>query len=280
MALSKSKRVTLIQNISAHLESQDWTTIDLILKQFGFPITDTWSGDSKSYVVKMINDGKDSDLVELGEHLGIEAPDTAAAVTAAETPYWDEGKLKVFISHLSTNKKQAGDLQTYLGPYGMSGFVAHKDIHPTTEWQTEIETALATCDLLVALVHPNFKNSDWCDQEIGYALGRGVPVFTVRCGADPNGFVSRFQAFTGSGKTPDAIATELFDAAIAHKKLQVKMAEVLINLFANSGSYAAAKQRISYLERLTAWHPPTQFASRKRWRITARCAILGVCQSK
>lgn len=255
MALSKSKRVNLIQNIAGHLESQGWTTIDLTLKQFGFPTTDTWGGDTDAYVVKMISDGKDAELVELAEHLGIQSPDTAAAAAAAEAPYWEEGQLKVFISHLSANRKQAGDLQGELAPYGMSCFVAHKDIHPTMEWQTEIETALATCDLLVALIYPDFKKSDWCDQEIGYALGRGVPVFTVRCGADPTGFVSRFQAFAGAGKTPDAIATDLFDAALGHKKLQAKVADVLVDQFVNSGSFAAAKRRVAYLERLTIWDP-------------------------
>jgi hypothetical protein len=202
VTLSKSKRVTVIQDIAAHLEGQDWTTIDLVLKQFGLPVTDAWSGDTRSYVVKMIGDASDADLIELAEHFGIPTPAGTPASAASGTPYWEEGKLKAFISHLSTNKKQAADLQTALSPHGMSCFVAHADIHPNAEWQMEIETAIATCELMIGLLYPEFGNSDWCDQEIGYALGRGVPVFTIKCGADPTGFVSRFQAFSGQERRP------------------------------------------------------------------------------
>jgi len=254
MKLTKSQRVKVIQDTAKHLEGEDWTTIDLTLKQFGLPISDQWSGDTRSYIVKMIEDAKDDDLVELGQHLGmqLDGQDIAAAAQP-DMPYWQDGQLRVFISHLTGKKEQAAHVQEALRRYGLSGFVAHNDINPTVEWQTEIETALATCDMLIALIHPDFVQSKWCDQEIGYALGRGIPVFAVRCGADPHGFVSRFQAFNGNGKTPGQIAKELFEAAIDHKKLQDKMADVVIDLFVNSSSFAAAKERIGYVERLKTW---------------------------
>ena len=75
----------------------------------------------------------------------------------------------------------------------------------------------------------------------------------MRCGSDPHGFVSRFQAFNGNGKTPTQIAKELFEAAIDHKKLQEKMADIVIDLFVNSNSFATAKDRIGHVERLKTW---------------------------
>lgn len=254
MKLTKSQRVKVIQDTAKHLEGEDWTTIDLTLKQFGFPISDQWSGDTKSYIVKMVEDAKDDDLVELGQHLGMQLDgQDVAAVAERDMPYWQDGQLRVFISHLTGERVEAANVQTALRRYGLSGFVAHNDINPTAEWQIEIETALATCDLLVALIHPEFVQSKWCDQEVGYALGRGIPVFTVRCGADPHGFVSRFQAFNGNGKTPGQIAKELFEAAVDHKKLQDKMADIVIDLLVNSNSFATAKERIGYVERLKTW---------------------------
>ena len=68
---------------------------------------------------------------------------------------------KVFISHLATNRQFAGALQQCLLEYGISCFVAHNDIEPTTEWVVEIETALATCDAAIALLTPNFHESNW-----------------------------------------------------------------------------------------------------------------------
>lgn len=254
MSLTKSQRITTIQNIAERMQADDWTMIDLVLKQFGLRTSDQWSGDREGYVVEMVSEAKDDELVELADHFGIEVKGRAdVPMEPANPPYWVDGQLRVFISHLTDERQQAADVQAALTRFGMSSFVAHNDIHPTLEWQIEIETALATCDLLVAFIHPRFIESRWCDQEVGYALGRGIPVFTVRCGSDPYGFVSRFQAFNGNGKGPPQIAVELFEAAFEHKKLQAKMANVVVNLFENSGSFAAAKTRVGYLERLKVW---------------------------
>ena len=274
MKLSKSQRIKVIQDVAGHLDADDWTTIDLILKQFELPVTDEWSGDKKSYIVKMIADAKDDELIELGQHFGMQFAGEDATVKATpETPYWGEGQLKVFISHLTSERKQAAKIQTALDRFGMSGFVAHNDIHPTSEWQIEIETALTTCDMLVALIHPGFIASAWCDQEIGYALGRGIPVFAVKCGADPHGFVGRFQAFNGNGKTAPEVAEELFKAAVDHKKLQLKMADVVVDLFVNSGSFANAKERIAYVEQLKVWDP--SYSSRLTKAATNNSQISG-----
>jgi len=251
MKLSRSQRVKIIQDTALHLESGDWATIDLVLKQFGFPTEAVSYGDRKSYTINMISDGTDEDLVELGQHFGIKFEGGESELIASrDTPYWQDGHLRVFISHLAHEREYAAHLRTALKCYGMSGFVAHNDINPTSEWQVEIETSLSTCDILVALFHKDFISSKWCDQEIGYGLGRGIPVFAVRYGTDPHGFVSRFQAFNGNGKTSAQVAKELFEASIIHKKLQDKMAEIVINLFVNSDNFAEAKERIGYVERL------------------------------
>ncbi|WP_379547928.1 toll/interleukin-1 receptor domain-containing protein [Qipengyuania sp. DSG2-2] len=254
MKLSKSNRVKLIKEISQRLAADEWTTIDLTLKQFGFPISSQWSSTTEAYVVEMISDGSDLELIELGQHLGIDIESQQEPTgTEPETPYWHDGQLRVFMSHLSDHREAVSELKNALSLKGMSAFVAHNDINPTAEWAIEIENALATCDLLIATIHPKFHESKWCDQEIGYALGRGVPVFAVRFGADPHGFVSRFQAFKGTGKEPLQIANELFEAAINHKKLQFKMADIVVERFINSGSFSAAKSRINAVESLKVW---------------------------
>jgi hypothetical protein len=152
-------------------------------------------------------------------------------------------------------KKFASELQQALDHYGITSFVAHKDIKPTAEWQNEIELALSTCDALVALLHPEFHESEWTDQEIGFVMGRAMPVFSVTLGEAPYGFIGKTQAFNGIGKTATALAREIFDALRKNKQTQDKMAEVVVTLFENSGSFDAAKARMSYLEELTVWKP-------------------------
>jgi hypothetical protein len=90
------------------------------------------------------------------------------------------------------------------------------DIHPTKEWQDEIESALSSMDGFVALLTDNFHESDWTDQEVGFALARGVPIVAVRLGRDPYGFIGRFQ---GLGATWDNCALELAKLLIKHDRM-------------------------------------------------------------
>lgn len=281
MALTPSQRVTLIKEIGSRLVVEEWPLIDVTLKQFGLPWSDDWRGSKESYLFEMIQGAEDQQLIDLGVHVGLPLQEAAPRL---DPPFWRKGMLRLFITHLATNRAYAAQLQEALLRYGISGFVAHNDIEPTQEWQTQIETALATCDALVALLHPNFHQSNWTDQEIGFAMGRGVPVFSVRFGNDPYGFIGRFQAFNGQAKAADALAGELFDAYRRSKETQRRMAEVLVGLFEESGSFAEAKSWIGYLEELQIWDPAfsTRIAAaakgnsqvREAWGVPERVAAL------
>jgi hypothetical protein len=43
---------------------------------------------------------------------------------------------------------------------------------------------------------PGFRGSHWCQQEVGWALGRGVPIIGLRAGEDPPGFIAANQALS------------------------------------------------------------------------------------
>jgi nucleoside 2-deoxyribosyltransferase len=219
--------------------------------------------------LEMIGAASDQTLVELGQHVGF----TLELHIGIDPPFWQNGMLRLFISHLAAHRAFAGELQAALLRYGISSFVAHNDIEPTSEWQTQIETALSTCDALIALLHPNFHVSNWTDQEIGFAMGKGVPTFAIRFGQDPYGFIGRFQAFNGMGKAAPAIASELFDAFRKNKQTQQRMAEVLVRLFEQSGSFADAKARLGYLEQLDVWE--SGFAARIRSAVKSNSQISG-----
>jgi hypothetical protein len=109
---------------------------------------------------------------------------------------WVDGQYRLFLSHKSEVKKETAELKDKLSLYGVSCFVAHADIHPTQEWQDEIENALATMEGFVALVTEKFHESNWTDQEVGYAFARGVPIIAARLGRDPYGFIGKFQGLS------------------------------------------------------------------------------------
>jgi hypothetical protein len=208
----------------------------------------------------MIEDAPDQSLIDLAEHVGFHFEE--ATTPGVAPPFWRKGMLRVFITHLAVHRAFAAGLQEELLRFGISCFVAHNDIEPTSEWQAQIETALTTCEALVALLHPSFHASNWTDQEIGFAMGRGVPTFTVRLGQDPYGFISRFQAFNGNDKTPKQLSRELFDTYRKNKQTHRRMSEILIGLFEESGSFAQATEQIGYLEELEFWEP--SFSTRIR----------------
>ena len=111
---------------------------------------------------------------------------------------WGSGSVRAFISHVSTHKELAHDLKRQLSSLGVASFVAHDDIEPMKEWELEIEKALFSMDVLIALMSPDFRNSKWTDQEVGVAVGRDVRVVAFRMGTDPYGFIGRYQAFSGT----------------------------------------------------------------------------------
>jgi hypothetical protein len=55
-------------------------------------------------------------------------------------------------------------------------------------------------DGLAALMTEDFHASYWTDQEVGFALGRHVPVIPVRLGRNPYGFLARIQALSCNWK--------------------------------------------------------------------------------
>jgi hypothetical protein len=91
-------------------------------------------------------------------------PDAAARV-------WGDSGYRVFLSHKAEVKKKTAELKDSLAVFGVSCFVAHEDIHPTKEWQEEIDNALASMDAFVALMTNDFHDSDWTTKKSVMRLG-------------------------------------------------------------------------------------------------------------
>ena len=77
-------------------------------------------------------------------------------------------------------------------------------------------------DVLAAVVEPGFKESDWCAQEVGYALGRKVEIIPLRAGMDPFGFFGKFQGLQIKGKYPETAAKELAQLLLKKPKHRTK----------------------------------------------------------
>jgi hypothetical protein len=153
---------------------------------------------------------------------------------------WESGQIRLFLSHVSSHKRVTAIVKENLAEMGISAFVAHDDIEPTLEWQKEIETALQSMDVMCALLTPDFRGSKWTDQEVGFALGRRVPVIPVRLGADPHGFIGKVQAVTAPIETPKAIASAIFECLTRLDDFRDRAIEGLVARVVEAPSYGDA----------------------------------------
>lgn len=154
---------------------------------------------------------------------------------------WPDGRFRLFLSHLSTDKVAVSNLKTNLEFFGITAFVAHEDIEPTKEWRDEIELGLKSMHALAALITPQFHESKWTDQEIGWAMGRNVLVIPVRLGKDPVGFAGKYQGVSGSLDKPDLLAGEIVHTLLKNKQTHSKIRRAVLKAFCNVSSYKQAQ---------------------------------------
>lgn len=160
---------------------------------------------AKAVLAKVPND----ELLRVATELDLVPPSASFTTTVPPKNWQDTKEFRLFISHISKDKLIATRLKDALAKYEIAGFVAHEDIHPTLPWQDEIERALQTMDALIAVHTPGFSASIWTQQEIGYALGRGVKVISFKMGEDPTGFIGKHQALPRRSRTAEQIAEEI-----------------------------------------------------------------------
>ena len=147
-------------------------------------------------------------------------------------------------------------LRGKLAKFGITAFVAHNDITPSKQWREVIKAGLRSCHMMVAILHDDFHKSQWCDQEVGWALGRGIPIATLcrtlefERGID--GFLEEVQDVQldpSNGTGEWRAAQEIFRAAIRSVKppepVRRALAEALIASpnFDNSRNLRPAVQR-------------------------------------
>jgi len=252
VALDPGERVELIQSLAAALvEGGDWSSIELILSEFGAPDTNNWHSN-KDYSVARLRKSDDGILLALNTYLHSDDENKPESGTGDQTAVgpWREGEFRLFLSHTSDHKIFAhGVTETLRNDFGIDAFVAHDAIKPSRAWEQEIEVALATCDGLLALVTPDFISSKYCDQEVGYVMGRNLPVLAAMMGAKPHGFVGKWQGLpVKSGPTAAIeLAETVFDTLGTHDRSKHAIARSIVYRFAHSGNFDEAKWNTGHL---------------------------------
>ncbi|NGP89688.1 toll/interleukin-1 receptor domain-containing protein [Fodinibius halophilus] len=252
--MNKLEKRELISIIGRELqERMTFTDIDAYFTEYGIPTDHEPSANSKWVYVKEVLAGVDDDIVlQIASELDIKhkALSETPIIEEDEATFWKPGHFRLFLSHLSSFKVTVTRLKRALEPYGISSFVAHEDIEPTKLWEKEIEKGLFSMDALCAILMPGFKESNWTDQEIGAAIGRGVLVIPDRKNMDPYGFIGKFQGFQANNKTIGEVAEGIFQILSSHDKTRSQLTNKLSDLFLMSNNSEAALNRIKAISKI------------------------------
>lgn len=247
--MKTGERVVLIKRLAHRLGEEDWTEIDLTLRQFELPWLDDFKGpDTYQYALNMLEGASDEKLLELQAYL-LHVPEGQGDADQG-ADLWRPGKLRAFCSHVSAYKELVSDVKAQLGGYYIDCFVAHEDIEPSKHWQEEIRSALRSCHVLLAFLTDGFHESNWTDQEVGFCVARGIPILPIKCGIDPYGFISHIQAIPATDCKPVPIAQAVLSTLVANPATSAMASEAVIEGFVTSSSWEAAKSGVYPLGRL------------------------------
>ena len=150
---------------------------------------------------------------------------------------WQQGGVRVFLSHSAEAKEQAAELRDALQRFGMAAFVAHEDIAPAEDWQNMILKALGTMQMMILLLTPRFQESAWTNQEVGFALCNKTPIMPIRMGIDPPGFLGKYQSSSGMGKPVHEIAEDTFRVLLSDDKHKDMGTEAFVAAVESSDSW-------------------------------------------
>ena len=161
---------------------------------------------------------------------------------------WKPGQLRLFISHRDVHKSVAKTFANALETYGISAFVAHDTIEPMAAWKDEIVKGLETMEVMLVFVTDDFHQSTWCNQEVGFALGRQVPIVSLKLQSkDPDGFIGDRQALKVSLDKMLESASEIYRLLAEKLGNKTRLQSALIEAFIEAPCFNETKLRFERL---------------------------------
>ena len=178
--------------------------------------------------------------------------------------YLSTDKLVLFFSH-SKDVQLILNIKHNLEKTGwIECFVAHEDINEGKEgWIEEIKKYLECCHCLVAFLSEDFKSSAYCEQELGFAVHRQIPIFPIKLDKqnNPYGFIHHIQATEFNTTRNINILSNKIEKWLLNKKENQKLSQIaysklhktvdtLTNNFLNSSNKTMAESVLEQLIKL------------------------------
>jgi len=162
---------------------------------------------------------------------------------------WRPGHIRLFISHRDEYKRPASELGLALEGYGISSFAAHDTIEPMEKWQHIIRKSLQSMEIMLVFITDGFFESYWTNQEVGVALGRGIPIIPVKMQkCDPCGFINDTQALIGDLENPAATVDGIYKLLVEKLGQEERIRKATVQAFVDSSDFDEAGRRFNRLQ--------------------------------
>lgn len=244
--MKPQEKLYLIEELSEILASMKLDKVEFILSQYGYNSYQYKNSfkSSRELAYETLKEFLEADLFRIATDYDIEL-NTVASLPSGNL--WKPNMVRVFLSHSTSDKQSATKLKLTLLNWGIELFVAHEDIGVSEEWRIQIIKALSSMDAFAALLTTNFKESNWTDQEFGYALAKNTVIIPLIYGINPYGFMEAKQGIKIKGLTPDSVAASICSLLLKKSKTREKMIESLFEITFKSGGEQEFKENLNKL---------------------------------
>lgn len=163
--------------------------------------------------------------------------------------------LKVFLSYNETKigEQTAAGLKTALSTAHIDAIMARHSIAPGAKWEPTIRNYLEESSALICVATSGYSARPWCQQEVGWALGRHAPILWIQYepNEEPCGFLASQQALMPDNADDHSdVATSIATWLAKNSNTRDDMAETLLNALENVESYEESRHVAKLLAKL------------------------------
>lgn len=156
----------------------------------------------------------------------------------------------IFLSYSHKSRRLAGELKDCLESFGFTVFLAHEDLKPSVPWRKEILKNLRQCDVFIPIVTRGFMESDWTDQETGFALALKKKIIPVRVHDNPYGFIGAFQALKLKKGSSNETCWEIAECLHEESRFAQAVKDGAIDVFLSRSDFNEVASTVKKLLRL------------------------------
>ncbi|MDU0348169.1 toll/interleukin-1 receptor domain-containing protein [Actinomyces sp. MRS3W] len=156
-------------------------------------------------------------------------------------------EMKVFLSYNEDPEGTAAatELHGALSTMHVDAVMAQHSIRPGADWEQTIRTQLEASAALISVGTKGYSTRPWCQQEVGWALGRHVPILWIQYAETevPAGFLARNQALLPEHpEQADSIAEQVLQWLAGQKNTRDQLVAGLLSALKHSNSFKETRQ--------------------------------------